>query len=472
MVALNGTWVIDSGLYGAGLTADTFPVPLTTVQVYTSGGTAVMSAYAMPAYKWALEAWGSADQYPATVAYFQQRQFFAGSPGRPQTFWLSTSAGYTDYTISVPVQDNDACNYTIASKGLEEIRHAVDLTKLLLFTSAGVWIVSGNTEGVLTPASTSVKRQVNDGANHLAPLVIGSEALFVLDKGMQVKSVGYNFQKDTYLGNDLTVMSSHLFEAHQIVSWAFQKVPFSCVWAVREDGVLLCLTYLAEQEVVGWTWHDTDGAFEEVCVITENNQDVLYCVVKRTLQGVEHRFVERFATRLVTNSTDAFFVDCGLSYSGAPATVISGLGHLNGKTVSILADGCVRPQQVVAAGTITLDDPASTVHVGLPFTSTIETLDLSVAQTELVAKQKLVNMATVLVQETAGLMAGPDEYHLTPFRAPPPSNYGEPLNLFTDQAQIRIQSTWSKGGNVVIQQVNPLPVTILALIPNCIAGGT
>lgn len=463
---LNGSWFVT------GIDANTFSVPCVFVNPYVSGGTATKTLTAAASHKWALEAWGSTDQYPATVAYFQQRQLFAGSSGRPQTFWLSTSGGYTDYTRSVPTQDNDACNYTLASKDVNEIRHAVDLTKLLLFTSGGIWVVNGNADGVITPAATNVKRQVSDGANHLAPLVIGGEALFVLDKGSQVKAVGYNWQKDTFLGNDLTVMSSHLFEGHQIVSWAYQKIPFSCAWAVREDGVMLCLTYLAEQEVAGWSQHNTDGFYEDVCVITEGNVDVLYAIVRRNIGGVDRRFIERFQDRLFSDVKDAYFVDCGLSYSGAPATHFSGLDHLEGKTVSILADGCVRPQQVVVGGAVTLTDPASTVHVGLPYVATIETLDLSIAQTEFIAKQKLVNMVTALVQETAGLMAGADVDHLIPFRTPHPTNYGQSVVLLTDQAQIRIQSSWSKGGNVVIQQQNPLPVTILALIPNCTAGGT
>jgi len=476
MTDLNGTWTLDQGtaIFGLGFLWDAnhFVVKLTTAQIYTSGGSAVMSAYAMPAYKWALEAWGSTDQYPGTVAYFQQRQIFAGSPGRPQTFWLSTSAGYTDYAQSVPLQDNDGYNYTIATKGLEEIRHLVDLTKLLMFTSGGVWVVNGNSDGTLIPSATSAKRQINDGANHLAPLVIGSEALFVLDKGTQIKSVGYNWQKDTFLGNDLTVMSNHLFENNQIIAWAFQKVPYSCVWAVRDDGVLLSLTYLVEQDVIAWCPHDTDGFYEDVCVVTEGQEDALYVTVRRNIGGVDHRFIERFQSRLFKDPTDAFFVDCGLTYSGAPATIISGLDHLDGKTVSILADGCIRPQLVVAGGSITLDAPASKVQVGLPYCSTLETLDLSVPQGDTVVHQKNVNQVTALVQETAVVHAGPSVDRLIPFRTPPPVNYGAPIALVTDQAQIRIASSWSKGGNVVIQQSDPLPITILALVPSVTVGGS
>jgi hypothetical protein len=466
MTDLNGSWTVTV------VDATTFTVALSTVQTYTSGGTASRTLTATASYKWALEAWGSADAYPGTVSYFQQRQVFAGSSGRPQTFWLSTTGGYADYSVSVPVADNDAANYTLASREVNEIRHAVDLTKLLLFTSGGIWVVAGNSDGVITPSTINVRKQVNDGAGHLPPLVIGSEALYVLDKGNQIKSVGYSWQKDTYVGNDLAIMSSHLFEGHSIVSWAFQKTPFSCVWAVRDDGVLLCLTYLPEQEVVGWSRHDTDGLFEDVCVITEGDEDAVYLVVKRTINGVEQRLVERFAGRILAGDvTASFFVDCGLSYNGSPATQFSGLDHLEGKTVSILADGSVHGQRVVSNGAVTLDYAASVVHIGLPYVAALETLDVSVSQSDVIGKRKLVNQVNVLVQESVGLMAGPDVTRLTPHRQRALENYGQAIQPASAQVQVKIQSTWSTGGNVVIRQDQPLPITILAVIPSVTSGG-
>lgn len=466
MTEINGAWQITV------FDANSFTIAVSATNAYVSGGTATKTLSVSASYKWALEAWGSEDLYPGTVSYFQQRQVFGGSPGRPQTFWLSTTAGYTDFNRSATIQDDDACNYTLSSREVNEVRHAVDLTKLLLFTSAGVWVVQGNSDGVITPAAVNLKKQVNDGCNHLAPLVIGSEALYVLDKSNQIKSIGYSFQKDTYLGNDLTVMSSHLFEGHQIVSWAFQSTPFSAVWAVRDDGVLLCMTYLVEQEVVGWSRHDTDGLFEDVCVISEGNEDAVYLVVKRTIGGVERRFVERFANRILAGDvTAAFFVDCGLSYDGSPATVFSGLDHLEGKTVSILGDGSVRPSQVVQGGGVTLDQPASVVHIGLPFVADIETMDISVPQTPLIARKKLVNQVTVMVQESVGLMAGPDVTRLVPHRQRATENYGQGVQPATSQVSLRIITNWSDGGSFVVRQSQPLPITILSAIPEVTPGG-
>jgi hypothetical protein len=469
MTDLNGTWNID--LLSTFFDANHFVVSLSTAQVYISGGTVVMSAYAMPAYKWALEAWGGSSGYPATVSYFQQREIFAASAGKPQTWWMSTSGGYLDFGKSVPLLDTDALNYTLASRQLEEIRHAVDLTKLLLFTCSGIWIVSGNSDGVILPGAINVKRQVQDGASHTAPLVIGSEALFITEKQNQIKAVGYNWQKDSYLGQDLTVMSNHLFEGHQVTSWAYQKTPFSTVWAVRDDGILLSMAYLPEQEVVGWSWHDTDGFYEDVVCVSEGLEDAVYVQVLRTINGVPRRFIERFANRKTLDIKDAFFVDCGLSYQGAPAAVFSGLDHLEGKLVSILADGIVESQQIVAGGQVALSRAYSTVHVGLPYLSDIETLDMSVPGSDLLIKQKIVHQVTALLQETVMLLAGPDFVRLN-LQRQNRDFYGAPVDMVTDQVQLRIPTSWSRGGNVCIRQEDPLPITVLALVPEVTAGGS
>jgi hypothetical protein len=476
MTELNGTWTLDKGdgYWTSGLLwdADHFFVAMTPANAYVSGGSAVKSALAMPAYKWALEAWGGDSGYPATVSFFQQREIFAGSAGKPQTFWMSASNGaYLEFGKSVPMVDTDALKYDLASKQLEEIRHAVDLTKLLLFTCTSVWIVAGNSDGVILPGAINAKRQVNDGSSHTPPLVIGSEALFITEKLNQIKAVGYSWQKDSYLSSDLTVMSEHLFEGHQVVNWAYQKTPFATVWAVRDDGVLLSLTYMPEQEVIGWCRHDTDGLYEDVVCVSEGNEDALYFQVLRTINGVPRRFVERAAMRKIFDVKDAFFVDCGLSYSGPPATAFSGLSHLEGKTVSILADGIVEAQQVVTGGAVTLSRAYSTVHIGLPFQSDIETLDMSVPGSDLVIKQKIVHQVTALVQETVGLLAGPDLDHLDMMRQDR-DFYDEPVNMLTDQVQVRIDTSWSKGGSVCISQQDPLPITVLALVPEVTAGGS
>ena len=132
---------------------------------------------------------------------------------------------------------------------------------------------------------------------------------------------------------------------------------------------------MPEQQVGAWHQHDTfQGTFESCAVVAEGNEDVLYVVVRRNLGGTLKRYVERMAPRQFAAQADAFFVDSGLTYSGTPVTTLSGLSHLNGQIVSILADGAVHPQRQVEGGSITLDEPASVVHVGLPISADVQTL--------------------------------------------------------------------------------------------------
>jgi hypothetical protein len=451
------------------LGVNTFTVAVSTAQNYTSGGTAVKSFTAQPSYKWALEAFGGADKYPGSVAYFQQRQIFGGSFGQPQTTWMSRTAGYTDFGVSVPILDDDAITFTTASRDVNEIRHFVELAELVILTSSGEWMVRGGQDGTLMPGAVSMKRQGYGGAAFIPPVMIGNHALYVQEKGAQVRSLNYSLTDDAFIGNDLTIMANHLFNGHTIVDWCFQRVPFQTVWAVRDDGVLLGLTYMPEHEVAGWHQHTTTGGlFESISCISEGQDDAVYCVVKRGAK----RFIERFDTRRFTSSIDAFFVDCGLSYSGAPATSFSGLDHLEGMTVDILADGFVCGQQVVNGGSVTINHSASVVHIGIPIVAEIETLPISVTGQTIRDKNKLINHLTVMLEETSGLFAGPDSSHLTEFKQRETENYGEPVSLKTGMIDLRIQAAWNKNGQILIQKAQPLPITILAIIPEVSTGGS
>lgn len=539
-----------SGVYGSG--------------VYGGGGTAIKTLTGTNTYKWALEAWGGDQGYPATTTYSQQRQVFGGAAAKPQSFWMSTVEGFQSFAKSVPLLDDDAISYTLNSRKANQIRHFVELSKLIMLTSDGPFIIEGGQDGLIAPGKISTKRQSASGCSHVAPLLIGSHALYIQEKGSQIRSLGYSFAEDAFIGNDLTVISSHLFsKGKKIVDWAFQTVPYSVAWAVRSDGVLLGLTYMPEQEVVGWHRHETDGKYESVCVITENDEDVLYLQVLRTIEGVETRFVERMSTRAFTTLKDAFFVDCGLTYDGRNSTAttmtltggvnwdeseeltitasstsgvnggtgfvagdigdeivfyadelgvayrlqitaitdtthakayanriipeayraaartdwafahnsISGLGHLEGKVVDILSDGNVEAQQTVTGGAVTLTRPGAVIHIGLPIIADMETLSIASAQQNIRDKNKIITHVSMLVEESVGIMAGPDANHLTEYKQFRDS-YDLPPGEVDELIDLRIQATWSKHGRVFVRQAKPLPLTILAIIPDVSTGGS
>lgn len=506
-----------------------------------------------------------ANNYPGAVGYFQQRLVFAGSNLNPQTFWMSKTGLFKNFGYSIPNKDDDSITFTIASTEVNRVRHLIGLRKLLGLTSGGEWTFTGGDSG-LTAKSIQASQEGYDGSALVPPVVVGNSAVYVQARGNRVSSFGYSLEADGFAAGDLTLFSAHLFKGYELTSVAYQKIPDSIVWYVRDDGKLLGMTYMPEQQLVGWHWHDTDGFVESIACIPEGQEDALYMVVRRTINGVQKRYVERMATRQVLSIEDAFFVDCGLTYDGrntdvaktlrlsggtdwehpevvtmtaaghAPFTsgsvgvnyslkrvitdgnedqtteivrvevvgytsasvvtvklqiicpdslrdtpvstwarqvkTLSGLGHLEGKTVSILADGSVHPQRVVAGGSVSLQEAAGIVHVGLQYISDMETLDLELknANETVLDKKIAVTSLTVMVEESRGIFAGKDKNHLYE-RKTDRDDYESPIELLTGQAEIPISNDWQGKGRVFIRQSDPLPLSVLAVIPEVTIGG-
>lgn len=506
-----------------------------------------------------------ANNYPGAVGYFQQRLVFAGSNASPQTFWMSKTGLFKNFGYSIPNKDDDAITFTIASTEVNKVRHLIGLRKLLGLTSGGEWTFTGGDSG-LTAKTIQASQEGYDGSAIVPPVVVGNSAVYVQARGSRVSSFGYSLEADGFAAGDLTLFSAHLFRGYELTSVAYQKIPDSIVWYVRDDGKLLGMTYLPEQQLVGWHWHDTDGFVESIACIPEGQEDALYMVVRRTINGVQKRYVERMASRQLLSVEEAFFVDCGLTYDGrnaditktlkltggsswnypeavtmtatghAPFTVgsvgveytiryratdvygevstasirvqvtgytsstvvsvklliacpevlrnreiadwsrmaktISGLNHLEGKTVSILTDGSVHPQRVVTGGTITLQSAAGIAHIGLPYNSDMETLDLELknANETVLDKKIAVTSLTVVVEESRGIFAGKDKDSLYEAKTER-DTYEQALDSITGQVDINISNAWQGKGRVFIRQSDPLPLSVLAVIPEVTIGG-
>jgi hypothetical protein len=417
----------------------------------------------------------AASNYPGVVTYHQQRRIFGGSTAAPQTVWMSQSGNYQNFNVSSPSRDDDGVTFTLASPQVNEIRHFVALNDLLVLTSGGEFKVTGGGSSggdPITPSAVLVRPQGYRGSSHVPPLVVGETALFVQQKGSIVRDLGYSLESDGYTGNDLSVLANHLFESNTVSEWAYAQAPHSIVWAVMADGSLMSLTYLKEHQVYAWSHHDTEGVFESVAVVSEGSEDAVYVSVLRTLNtGGRKRFIERFQSRIVNSVEDAYFVDCGLTYDGIPATTISGLTHLEGEEVTILADGSVSPSQTVTGGAITLPHAASVVHVGLGYSSELQTLDLDLSSLRQSASAKRrVTEVLVKVERSRGLWAGPDDDHMTEVKQRDFEPYGDPIALFTGDFKLSIPPSWGRSGSIVLQQRDPLPLTVLAVIPEVDIG--
>lgn len=456
--AVTGVTVVNpgTGQFAAGLGG--FPTPAITD---TSGGGAVLVAH--------LDL-DKAD-HPACSTYFQQRQVFAGTANRPQTLWFSVAGGFNNMAVSQPTRDDDAITRTLVSREVNEIRHMVPGSSLLLMTSGAEWRCwPGPNSAGLTPGDCVTLPQSAYGSSHVPPISAGGAVLFVQERGSRVRELRFDALQDSYQATDMSVLSSHLLfdttAQHTIEEWAWAEEPFRVVWAVRSDGTLLGFTYMREHEVFAWHRHQTDGAVESVASVPEQEGgsllDAVYLIVRRTIDGQTRRYVERLAPRTFATLADAWFVDCGLKYDGAPATTISGLDHLEGKSVAILADGAVVPNKVVSGGSVTLDAACSKAIVGLPYTADLETLNLELpANGTIQGQMKKISKVTVRVKDTCGLKVGLNPVALQEVKKPQP---------FTGDLAVTVGSEWNTDGRVFVRQDAPLPVTVLDLIPEVTLG--
>ena len=461
----------------------------------------------------------AAGDYPGSVSYFEQRRCFAGTTNKPQNIWLTKSGTEANMNYSLPTRDDDSITFRVAAREANTIRHIIPLTNLVLLTSAAEWRITSINSDALTPTTVSVRPQSYVGASNVQPVIINNNMIYSAARGGHMRELAYSWQANGYVTGDLSLRAPHLFDGNTIADLAFSKSPYPIVWAVSSTGNLLGLTYVPEQQVGAWHHHDTDGAFESICVVAEGNEDVLYAIIKRTINGTIVRYVERLSTRLFTSQSDAFFVDCGATLNTANTTAttvtvsggttwdtgdtvtimstssttvatarlgsalpaglrstaingfsfardsVTGLSWLEGKTVSILADGSVHPQRVVTSGTITLDQAAAKVQVGLPITADIQTLpwsaqmDASFGQ----GRAKNVNKVWLRVYRSSGIFVGPDATDLTEAKQRTTEIYGSPPALKSEEIPVMIKPSWDDSGQVFVRQSDPLPLTVVSM---------
>lgn len=452
---------LSNGLYGY--------IGQTDLLTFTDDNIAADTSKTPPQQSTALTGAGN---YPAAVAYFEQRRIFAGTTNAPQSIWMTRTGTETNLNTSIPVRDDDAISFRAASRVNSTIRHIVPVSDIVLLTNSGEWRVTSVNSDAITPTSISVRPQSYVGANAAQPIVVNSTIVYAEGRGGHVREMAYNFQAGGYMTGDLSLRSPHLFDNKEITDMTFSRSPFPICWFVNDDGEMLGLTYIPEQQVGAWHKHDTDGLFESVCSITEGNEDAIYVIVRRTINGSTARYVERMASRYFAILEDAFFVDCGLTYDGAATTTITGLDHLEGCEVSILADGAVHPLRTVSAGSITLEDEASVVHVGLAITSDLETLPAAVAvEAYGQGRRKNINKVWPRLYRTSGVYVGPDADNLVELKQRTNEPAGSPPDMVSEEVEIVIPAKWGQNGTVFFRHSDPLPMTLVSISMEVCMGG-
>lgn len=391
--------------------------------------------------------------YPAAIAFYQQRLFLGGTPLQPQTVWGSVVSDFVNLTRGA--DDSDGVELTLASSSNDMILHLVGSpSNLLVMSYANEFVMDAN-GSVYTPKTAMVRPQTTHGCNLVSPLRIGHDVVFIQRDGRRVRSIAYDIEKSSNSARDLTVVSEHITSSG-IIDMAYQQDPDAVVWMVRQDGKMVSLTYLDEQSVVAWAQHSTDGDFKAVCSIPENNSDRTYVVVERVINGVVKKYIESI-DYLYSALTDC----AAFGSSVTPKTSWTGLGHLEGKTVKVVGDGSMLQDRVVVGGAINVERAVSEIQIGLQYDVLVELLhpnpnvDGGTSQ----GRQMSVHEVVLRLYETIGCTVNGVDIPFT--------QVGDPMDQvpqpFTGDKMVKTTG-WRTPNNLRIEHKLPHPFTLLGCV--------
>ncbi|ASM16268.1 hypothetical protein BVG90_05865 [Serratia marcescens] len=449
-VRINGGLVLIKSVDSASVATGTIRTDLTATQAASPGA-------------WTREdtVWTDEFGYPGAVTLYQQRLVLAGSIRYPQTIWFSETSVYLSFELGT--DDDKAISFTLSSDQLNPIVHLAQMNTLIALTYGGEFTITAGNDAAITPTNISVKNPSPYGCNGIRPVRVGTEIMFVQRAGRKLYAVAYDPDSFvSYSANDMTVLAEHI-TAGGVIDMAYQQQPDAFIWLVRTDGVMVTMAIDRAQEVIAWSRQITAGGFESVASIPSDSNDVVYALVRREIGGQVVRYVEVFDSTLYTDAAVT-----GSSEAGA--TTWSGLNHLEGQTVDIVADGSVMPVQMVSSGQITLTRKAYRVEIGLHFESTIQTLTPEVGTTEGTTQsaKKRTSEVTMRFLETTGAECNGT---IIPFRTFGPAILDKPAPLFTGDHYFG-KLGWEKGEDtLLIQQRQPLPFHLLAIITTFTSNG-
>lgn len=400
---------------------------------------------------WAIlrPAWTDSSGYPSAVTSFEQRLVVSGTAYAPNTVWLSKIGNYYDFLPGS--LDDDAMAVTIASSEQADIVHLEQTKGLIALTSSGEVTFMGGVEKPITPTNIQIKGQSVYGSSIVKPQRIGNELYFVQRAGRKLRAFSYKYESDDYGASDLSIMSEHLTQSG-VKDMAYVPEPESILWMCLEDGGLVSVTIERENDVVAWCDHETDGLVESLCSVPSSDTDTLWMVINRD----GNRYIERMAAGI--------YLDSAVEGSTVSATdTWSGLDHLEGKTVSVVADGVVLADCVVTSGAVTLSRAANDVVIGLPYTTTIETLmqDFGTGTGSIQGNSNRIGEVSVRYMDTVGCKINGD---YVAFRRLDTDILDSAPTTFTGLHRIETLG-WNRGDvTVTLTQEDPLPFHIQQVI--------
>lgn len=405
---------------------------------------------------------------PQAVTHYGTRRVYAAG----QDVWMSRSGTETDFSYSLPVLATDRIHERLKSPAGCSIRHLVPLRHLIALSDTTEFHIVPLEGGSITPDSFSAHGQTYVGAAPVQPIVMNDTLLFAAARGGHVFRLGFSDEGGGYVPIDVCDRATHLFDGHTIGQMARQIAPVPIAWHTSTSNLLLGMTFVPAQQVFAWHKHATDGVVESVSVGSEGKEDRVYLGVRRVINGTTKRFVERRASLEPVAWADSWFVDCGLRQeTSAAVTVVTGLGHLEGETVAVFADGLVQAEQVVAGGQITLATPlpagSNKVLVGLPQTPPeLQTVPATFAvEAYASGRPKNVTHVWVRVEASGSFEIGPS---LDAMVEPDEILPGVP---YSGLVKVKVHSGWTDDGQIFIRQRAPLPLTIVSVTAEMAVAG-
>lgn len=444
-----------------------------------SAGTATTS--------WRLGVWSDTTGYPAAVTFHDDRLWFGGATSYPQRVDGSNVGDYENFAPSAAngtVGDANACAFTLNSTDVQNIRWMrSDEKGLLIGTVKAEWVLRPSADNqAITPTNVSAKPSTKHGSANIDPVEAGKATLFVQRAKRKLREMIYALDEDGFGAPDLTQLAEHITTGG-FIQLCYQQEPYSIVWGCRADGTLLSMTYERSVDSLsaGWAGHVLGGTgtagggqpvVESVAAIpsADGTRDEVWMVVKRYIGGQTVRYVE-YMTKFFDDdddATDQFFLDCGATYSGASASTIGGLWHLEGQTVSALVNGAVVPNEVVANGQITVDVAGTKIQVGYAYNSDARTVrpNAGAANGTAMGKTKRAHRVGFLFFRTGGFKFGRDFNNLDEmtFRTTA-TPMDQAVALFSGIKSQPFNGGYDMDAQVCWRQSQPLNGAILAVFP-------
>jgi len=405
---------------------------------------------------WQEGAFSTLRGFPSAVVFYEQRLWYGGTSHKPQTLWASKTGIYEDFDLGAKA--SDGLSYAIASDRVNNIKWMAAQRVLIVGTSGGEFRITGGNESAITPTNVDVRRQTSYGSKIGRPAYVGSDVFFIQRSGTQVRNVAYKWESDSFQSDDITFLAEHITTGG-LTTLSYSHVPDSLLMGLRADGVLLMLTYEPTQEVIGWHRHITDGEYKSLAVISEDGPDQFWFVVKRTIGGATKQYVELY--------TPDIFLDSMISYSGSATSAVSGLAHLEGKTVQITADGAVHPDLVVSSGAIALNYTATDIKVGLKYVSKLTPTrpGSNAGAGTMLGKFKRWNEIFVRLEKSAIPKINGQR---PPVRSPG-TNFGNEEPVVSEDINIK-NLGYDRDGRINIEQDLPLACHIVSLFGTLSVG--